>query len=80
MANWLERNVPRQYQKKVSTAIITALGLFLALQYNETIKEIFDKIYPVSGEGLGVRILYVLVLTVVIVLLIVQVEKALDGK
>ena len=78
--NWFEKHVASAVRKKVTSLVITALGLFLALQYNETIKVIFEAVFPLQGSGILVRIIYVLVLTVVIVFLSVAIEKAMDGK
>jgi hypothetical protein len=78
--NWLEKNLPDKIREKLASLIVTALGLFLALQYNEAIKKIFAIIYPLDGETIFARILYVLVLTFIIVVAIYFVEKALDGK
>lgn len=79
MANWLEKRLPKKIREKMSTLIVTALGLFLALQYNETIQAIINQIFP-TGEGILARIIYVIIITVIIVYGIVFIEKALDGK
>ena len=78
--NWIEKQLPKAIRNKMSTLIVTALGLFLALQYNETIKDIFDTYFPLDGNTLIGRIIYILILTVIIVYTTVFVEKALDGK
>ena len=80
MPNMLEKNLPKTLRDRVSALISTALALFLALQYNETIKEIFEIFFPLdSGTFVG-RILYIIILTIIIVYATVGVEKLLDGR
>ena len=78
--NWFEKHISSGVRLKMSTMIITALGLFLALQYNETIKAIFEAIFPLQGTGLVVKIIYIFVLTIVVVVLSALIERGLDGK
>lgn len=80
MPNIIEKNLPRPIREKMATMVVTALGLFLALQYNETIKSIFETYFPLNGDTLLGRIIYILILTVIIVYTTVLVEKGLDGK
>ena len=78
--NLIEKNLPKKMRDKMSTLIVTALGLFLALQYNDTISKIFEKIYPLDSQTILGQVIYILLLTVIIVYGIIMVEKALDGK
>lgn len=80
MANWLEKQLPKPIRDNTRTLLATALGLFLALQYNEFIKNIFETFFPLDTNNLIGRFVYITVLTIVIVYAIVFVEKALDGK
>lgn len=80
MANWIEKHMPKKLREKMTTLIVTALGLFLALQYNETIKAILETYFPLNSNNLVGRIIYVFVLTCVIVYASYLVEKSLDGK
>jgi hypothetical protein len=77
--NWLEKKLPKVIRNRMSALIVTALGLFLALQYNEVVREIINSFIPV-GEGLTGKVIYILILTIVIIYATVAVEKALDGK
>lgn len=78
--NYFEKHIPRPIRERMVTLVVTALGLFLALQYNATITDIFEKYFPLTTDNLPGRILYILALTVIIVYASVFVEKALDGK
>lgn len=80
MANWLEKRLPRRIRNKMSNLIVTAFGLFLALQYNETIKDIFQTFFPLNADNLFGRIIYIILLTFIIVYASTVVERALDGK
>lgn len=65
------------FKKTMATLLVTALGLFLALQYNETIKSIFESIFPLQGTGIGARVIYTVIITVVVVLAITWIQKLL---
>lgn len=80
MTNWIEKNLPANVREKLATLIVTALALFLSLQYNEAMVAIFNKIYPLNGETIIARIIYIAVLTLIVVGAIIFVEKSLDGK
>jgi TRAP-type C4-dicarboxylate transport system permease small subunit len=71
----MDKNV----RKVMAASIVTALGLFLALQYNETINEIFTKVLPETAS-IWIKIIYIVILTFLIVFLIIGVQKMLDGK
>lgn len=53
-------------RSKMVTLIVAALGVLLALQYNEYIKKVLDSFLP-PAEGLGGQGLMLIVLTLVIV-------------
>ena len=78
--NFIEKNLPKSIRENMRTLIATALGLFLALQYNEAIKAIFETLLPLDSSSIWARIVYVIILTFVIVGAIYLVEKGLDGK
>lgn len=80
MANWIEKKLPEKVRKKLATLIVTALALFLSLQYNETMVAIFDKIYPLDSGTIFARLVYIAVLTILVVAAIIFIEKSLDGK
>ena len=53
---------------KMTTAIMTSLGIVLALAWNDAIKSLFDKYVGIENIPLA-KFLYALVLTVVVVVL-----------
>lgn len=77
--NPIERMLPDAIRERMLTLIVTALGVFLALQYNTAITAIITEWFP-AGAGALNQIIYVVIITVVIVFASVMVEKALDGK
>jgi uncharacterized membrane protein YidH (DUF202 family) len=77
--NWLEKNLNKDVRDTMAVSIITALGLFLALQYNQTINEIFTRFLPADAT-IWIKIGYIIILTFVIVFAIIGVKKLLDGK
>jgi hypothetical protein len=68
---------PDAVREQMGALIVTALGLFLALQYNEVIAEIFETIFP-GGENLIWRVVYIIVLTFVIVFAVVGVRRVFN--
>jgi len=78
--NFIEKHLPKPIRENMRTLLATALGLFLALQYNEFIKKIFETYFPLDTGNIVGRTIYIIVLTFVIVYAIVLLEKALDGK
>lgn len=77
--NPIEKMLPSAVREKMATLIVTALGLFLALQYNEVITEFINSVFP-AGDGMTNKIIYIVALTVGIIVASVIVEKGLDGK
>ena len=79
MPNFIERKLAKPVRERMAALIMTALGLFLALQYNEIINQIITTFIP-AGEGLIGKVIYILILTFLIVYATISVEKLLDGK
>lgn len=70
---------PDAVREKMGLLIVTALALFLALQYNLVIGEMFETYLP-SGESLIWKVVYIIVLTFVIVFLVVWIERVFGKK
>ena len=78
--NWLEKKLPKKVRDRFRVSIVTALGFFLALQYNETIIAIIEKFFPIDQNGVLARVIFVIIMTIVVVYVTILVEKGLDGK
>ena len=69
MTKFMER-----VKERMNLLIITALGLFLALQYNVVVSELLAPIFP--ADAIFWKIIYLVFLTILIVIIIVIVERA----
>lgn len=79
MANFIEKNLPKSIRDNMRTLIAAGLGLFLGLQYNDYIRVIFERIFP-NTNSLIWRGIILIIMTIVIVVLSVFIQKGLDGK
>lgn len=79
MGNFIEKHMPSKVRLSMKTLIAGALGLFLALQYNDYITKIIKSIVP-EGSSLLLEGAILIGITVAIVYLSIWVEKQLDGK
>jgi hypothetical protein len=79
MANFIEKSLPSKVRKQLEVLTLGALGLFLALQYNTVVADIFEKLFPL-GEGIATKLVYLLLLTIVVVYVSVWIQKGLDGR
>lgn len=67
-------------KERMKLLIITALGLFLAIQYSEIVSELFDTYFPAGGSFIG-QIMILVILTFIVVYLIIFVERVFgNGK
>ena len=79
MANIIEKRLPAKVRDNMRTTIAAALGLFLGLQYNEYINNLFKQILP-NTDDLIVKAVILVALTFVVVYFTLWLQKALDGK
>lgn len=77
--NVIEKNLAKPIRENMRTLIAGALGLFLALRYNDFIGKMIVRYIPETSSAL-VETLILFALTVIIVFAIILVEKGLDGK
>lgn len=69
-----EKLVPAAVVDKVVQSIVTGLGLVTALAWNEAIQETFNKFLS-KPAGLAAKFIYALILTTVIVIVTLQLNK-----
>ena len=79
MANFIEKRLPKSVRNRFKTLVGTGLGLFLALRYNDFIRNILTKILP-DIDGLFIELLFLVILTFGVVYFTLFIEKLLDGR
>lgn len=62
-----EDAIKREVKEKTIGYILAALGLVAGLAWNEAIKGFIDSIFPSSGNGLFVKLIYAVVVTLLVV-------------
>lgn len=64
--------------EKVSTLVTAGFGLVAALAWNDAIKAMFDSLFPAPGGNLLAKFGYALVITILIVLVTIQLGRAVN--
>lgn len=83
-----EKNVPQTVEEKkslklavleqVSTLATAGFGLVAALAWNDAIRVLFDSIFPSPEGSLVAKLTYALVITAVVVVITIQLGKAVN--
>ena len=60
--------IRQETKAKVIGYIVAAFGLVAALAWNEAIKALIDKIYPLGENSLPAKFFYALIITIVVVI------------
>lgn len=79
MGNFIEKHMHPKVRLSMRTLVAGALGLFLALRYNDYITKLISRFIP-EGSSLFLEGILLILITIGIVYLSVWVEKQLDGK
>jgi len=59
-----------EIKQKVGTYILAGLGLIVSLAWNEAVKSLIEKYFPLAGgDGAFAKVLYALILTAVVVVI-----------
>ena len=73
------QKVRSEVKQKIATYIMAGLGLIVSLAWNEAIKSLIEKYFPLAGgDGAFAKLLYALILTILVVvfsLYIIRDEK-----
>ena len=64
--------------EKVSTLATAGFGLVAALAWNDAIKAMFDSLFPTPGDNLAAKFSYALVITILIVIITIQLGRAVN--
>lgn len=62
-----EEVIKREVKEKTIGYILAAFGLVAGLAWNEAIKGFIDAIFPTSGSGLFIKLIYAVVVTLLVV-------------
>ena len=79
MADFIEKNLPKNVRDKIQTLIAAALGLFLGLRYNDYVKKLIEQFLPANMTILQEGIVLIII-TFGIVYLSIFIQKGLDGR
>ena len=70
-----EETLKEGVREKSFGYISAALGLVAGLAWNDAIKALIDSIYPNGGGGVLAKFIYALIITVIIVIAIVYLDR-----
>ena len=70
----------REIKEKTISYILAAFGLVAGLAWNEAIKSFIDQFFPNSGNGVLIKFVYALVITIIIVVITVYLLKLTEKK
>jgi hypothetical protein len=79
LVNIIERKLGSAVRMRIKNVIATGLGLFLALRFNDYLRNIVATYVPDDGS-LVFELMVLIILTVVVVYIIQKSEELLDGK
>ena len=68
-------NFREEFRNKALTYIGGALGLVAALAWNDAISEFIKYFFPVSVDSLWIKFAYAICITIVVVILLVNLER-----
>ena len=72
-----EKNTTDQVRNQAMGYIGAALGLVAGLAWNDAIKALIDRLYPLGSETLIAKFIYAAIVTIVVVILIKVLIKAI---
>ncbi|MCF7835891.1 MAG: DUF5654 family protein [Candidatus Marinimicrobia bacterium] len=62
-----ELDLRNEFRKRVLTYITTAFGLVVGLAWNDAIKSLIEIIFPLESDGVVIKFLYAILVTVLLV-------------
>ena len=73
-----KKDLKLEILEKVSTLATAGFGLVAALAWNDAIKAMFDSLFPAPGDNLAAKFSYALVITILIVIITIQLGRAVN--
>lgn len=71
-------NLNKELKGKTVGYISGALGLVAGLAWNDAIANMIDILFPLSKDSIGIKFLYAIIVTVVVVVLIMNIERIIN--
>lgn len=68
-------DLKKEIQEKTIGYILAAFGLVAGLAWNEAIKSLIDQVFPGHGNGILIKFVYAVIVTVVVVIITVYLIK-----
>jgi len=75
-----QEKISKEVKERTVGYILAALGLVAGLAWNEAIKSLIDKFFPLSGGSVFIKFIYAILVTIFIVLVTVYLIKFIDKK
>mgnify|MGYP001565613436 CR=1 FL=1 len=69
-----------EIREKTVGYILAAFGLVAGLAWNEAIKALIDQFFPSSGNGILIKFIYAVIVTVVVVTITVYLVKLTETR
>lgn len=70
----------QEVREKTMGYILAALGLVAGLAWNEAIKSLIDQFFPFSKDGVLIKFIYAVIVTIIIVMVTVYLVKLTEKK
>jgi len=64
--------------QKITDLVTAGMGLVAALAWNNAIQAIFNRVFPKPGDNIAALTVYALVITIIIVVITVQLSRAVN--
>lgn len=71
-------NLNKELKAKTMGYISGALGLVAGLAWNDAISNMIDALFPLSKDSIGIKFFYAILVTIVVVVLIMNIERIIN--
>jgi len=75
-----EQAIKKEIREKTIGYILAALGLVAGLAWNEAIKGMINVIFPNSNNGLFIKLLYAIIVTIIVVIISMYLGSLIRAK
>ena len=69
-----------EVSKRTIGYITAAFGLVAGLAWNDAIRSLIQVVFPTAQDGLVAKFVYALILTLVVVIVIINLTRLVDGQ
>lgn len=74
----IKKNLKKEITKRTLSYILAAFGFIAALAWNDAIKSVIDRFFPLPGDSLRAKLLYALAITLIVVLATIYYHNLFD--